>query len=191
MNSGLSAYAPSSLISSRQRPADVASEAYVTIRFPGRHSRPRFSRRLVYVSGCAHGDDELVFSIGDEQGAAYGAGSATRRVVSCSIVRSPAKGRSCIGWCARERGQSRSPEPPERITGWIVTDGIWGDVRRLTCPPVRRGRSARPDSRRRQPPPGPRRRAPWRFARRHDKPCQGDGSIAANLAPWRPLVPGS
>src|SRR5579875_1108223 len=46
--------------------------------------------------------------------------SATRKPASCSNVRSVTSGSSCLGYCARDIGQSRVPEPPERITGWIA-----------------------------------------------------------------------
>ncbi|MGB5344830.1 MAG: hypothetical protein WBN23_01570, partial [Woeseia sp.] len=39
------------------------------------------------------------------------------QAVSCNMVRLPIKGSSCFGYMARDAGQSRVPEPPERITG--------------------------------------------------------------------------
>jgi hypothetical protein len=33
------------------------------------------------------------------------------------MLRSPAKGRSCLGKALRDSGHKRVPEPPERITG--------------------------------------------------------------------------
>src|SRR5262249_28813905 len=53
-------------------------------------------------------------------GGANCAGSATRKPASCSSVCSLTRGSSCLGYCARDIGQSRVPEPPERITGWII-----------------------------------------------------------------------
>ena len=43
-----------------------------------------------------------------------------RRIVSCSMVLSPAKGKYCLGYALRDSGQRRVPEPPERITGVIL-----------------------------------------------------------------------
>src|SRR4051812_932146 len=42
-----------------------------------------------------------------------------RPAVCCSSVRSPFSAWSCFGYCSRESGQRRVPEPPHRITGWI------------------------------------------------------------------------
>ena len=46
-----------------------------------------------------------------------------RNIVSCSMVLSPTKGKYCLGYCLRDSGQSRVPEPPERITG-IILDNV-------------------------------------------------------------------
>ena len=46
-------------------------------------------------------------------------GAAARSAVSCIIVRSDTSGQSCLGKLSRDTGQSRVPEPPERITGTI------------------------------------------------------------------------
>ena len=42
-----------------------------------------------------------------------------RRIVSCNIVLSPTNGKYCLGYCLRDSGHSRVPEPPERMTGII------------------------------------------------------------------------
>ena len=56
-------------------------------------------------------------------GAATSGRPLSRAAVSCSIVRSPTSGSSCLGYSSRDSGQSRVPEPPDRITGmsmlWI------------------------------------------------------------------------
>ncbi len=39
------------------------------------------------------------------------------------MVLSPTKGKYCLGYCLRDKGQSLVPEPPERITG-IMLDNI-------------------------------------------------------------------
>jgi len=39
------------------------------------------------------------------------------------MVLSPTKGKYCLGYCLRDSGQSRVPEPPERITG-IILDNV-------------------------------------------------------------------
>jgi para-nitrobenzyl esterase len=44
---------------------------------------------------------------------------SSRSAVSCSMVRSPVRGSSCFGYMARDAGQRRVPEPPERMTGWM------------------------------------------------------------------------
>src|SRR3989344_7290298 len=52
-------------------------------------------------------------------------GSATcsipsrRDTVCCNSVCSPRRQRSCLGYCSRESGHKRVPEPPDRITGLI------------------------------------------------------------------------
>ena len=52
-----------------------------------------------------------------------GGGEAGRRgarsAVSCSSVRSESSGQSCLGKLSRDTGQSRVPEPPERMTGMM------------------------------------------------------------------------
>ena len=42
-----------------------------------------------------------------------------RSAVSCSSVWSEISGQSCLGKLSRETGQSRVPEPPERMTGMM------------------------------------------------------------------------
>jgi hypothetical protein len=37
-------------------------------------------------------------------------------------VLSLAKGKYCLGYCLRDNGQRRVPEPPERITGIILNN---------------------------------------------------------------------
>ena len=39
------------------------------------------------------------------------------------MVLSPTKGKYCLEYCLRDSGQSRVPEPPERITG-IILDNV-------------------------------------------------------------------
>ena len=43
-----------------------------------------------------------------------------RRMVSCSMALSPARGKYCLGYSLRDNGQRHVPEPPERITGIIL-----------------------------------------------------------------------
>src|SRR5919198_3673688 len=45
---------------------------------------------------------------------------AQRTAVSCKSVRSPFSACRGFGWYSRESGQSRVPDPPHRITGWIM-----------------------------------------------------------------------
>ena len=47
----------------------------------------------------------------------------TRAAVSCSIVASLTRGRSCLGYMERDAGQRRVPDPPERMTGIIMLMG--------------------------------------------------------------------
>ena len=47
-------------------------------------------------------------------------GPTTRVAVSCSMVRSLEIGSNCLGKLSRDNGQSRVPEPPERITGRML-----------------------------------------------------------------------
>ena len=66
------------------------------------------------------GDDEAVLVIGDDQrrGEARPVRDAKRRLLQQACC-AETSGSSCFGYCARDIGQSRVPEPPERITGWI------------------------------------------------------------------------
>ncbi len=47
-----------------------------------------------------------------------------RRMVSCSMALSLPSGKYCFGYCLRDSGQRRVPEPPERITG-IMLDKMY------------------------------------------------------------------
>ena len=44
-----------------------------------------------------------------------------RAAVCCSSVRSPFTACRGLGWYSRDSGQSRVPDPPHRITGWIIS----------------------------------------------------------------------
>ncbi len=48
---------------------------------------------------------------------------AARRAVSASIECSAISGQNCLGKLLRETGQSLVPEPPERMTGMILSAG--------------------------------------------------------------------
>jgi hypothetical protein len=68
------------------------------------------------------GGDEAVFLVAHHDGAdATGrrpAKPASRPAVACSMVSLPTRASSCLGYCSRESGHRRVPEPPERMTGW-------------------------------------------------------------------------
>ena len=61
-------------------------------------------------------------------GAANCAPSRQRSDVICSMVRSLVSGSNCLGRCERERGQSRVPDPPERMTGVIMVVEMTGSM---------------------------------------------------------------
>lgn len=44
----------------------------------------------------------------------------SRNKVSCTMVCSETKGKNCFGYCPLDKGQSRVPEPPDKITGIIL-----------------------------------------------------------------------
>ena len=56
-------------------------------------------------------------------------GPAARRAVSSIIERSETSGQNCFGKLSRETGQSRVPEPPERMTGTTVSAAAVDSVR--------------------------------------------------------------
>ena len=65
------------------------------------------------------GDQEAVLLVADDDG--RGEAEPRRRgrasAVSWSSVLAEISGQSCLGKLSRETGQSRVPEPPERMTG--------------------------------------------------------------------------
>ncbi len=65
------------------------------------------------------GDQEAVFLVADDdRRREFGAGRP-RSAVSSIIEWSEISGQNCLGKLSRDTGQSRVPEPPERITGTI------------------------------------------------------------------------
>ena len=52
-----------------------------------------------------------------------------RNAVLCNKLCSPEKQWNCFGYNRRDTGQSRVPEPPERITGTILLE--FCDIRKL------------------------------------------------------------
>src|SRR4051812_2708903 len=58
-------------------------------------------------------------SLQTRSGSPIAATPRQRSAVSCSSVCSPFRACSGFGWYSRDSGQSRVPEPPHRITGWI------------------------------------------------------------------------
>src|SRR5690606_24110919 len=56
-------------------------------------------------------------------GAARPGRPSSRCQVACSRLRSPTRGWNCLGCVSRDSGHSRVPEPPERMTGVIVSMG--------------------------------------------------------------------
>ena len=67
------------------------------------------------------GDEEAVrFVANDQRAAGVRETPSSRAAVSCSMVRSPVRARSCLGRSSRDRGQRRVPAPPERMTGTSV-----------------------------------------------------------------------
>src|SRR5438105_926015 len=59
-------------------------------------------------------------SLHTRSGSPAAASPAQRITVSCSSVRAPFSACSGFGWYSRDSGHSRVPDPPQRITGWIM-----------------------------------------------------------------------
>src|SRR5690606_27582870 len=60
-------------------------------------------------------------SLATTMGAARPGRPSRRCQVACSRLRSPTRGWNCLGCVSRDSGHSRVPEPPERITGTMVS----------------------------------------------------------------------
>ena len=100
----------------------------------GRKRCQRYGRRRVTAFRLEHdlrvrvdiaqllGDQETVRLVADDEALAWPHPPyrSARKAVSCSIVCfAEVSGSSCFGYIERDAGQSRVPEPPDRITGWI------------------------------------------------------------------------
>src|SRR5690349_2766909 len=90
--------------------------------------RPTGSSRIAVGASCisrsCSATRKRCASLHTMTGPAALAKPARRAAVSWNMVRSPVRARSCLGRSSRDSGQSRVPEPPERMTGTSFMAGI-------------------------------------------------------------------